>query len=414
MDIGALIGTTGAAGTNPLVSGGLTLMVVGAALAYLRAVPRILIGWGRGYILTTVQIDDTNECFGWWAAWMATHPSAKRSRRLLMRSRMGTGVETEPAPGPHMFWHRRRPIFVYRSRRQLDNATGNGAFAETLYVTIPARSKTWVAELLGEVRAAGIPVEEKQIKLYTLSSGGQAFLGRRPARSIDTVILPGDTAQTVVADAAHFVTSREWYAERGVPWRRGYLFSGSPGTGKTSLIMAVASELGYDVVIPTLAQSDQEFARAMACLTSRDIVVFEDIDCLFDRRAKSANGEQRHVTFSGFLNAMDGFIAPDGLLVFLTTNHPERLDPALLRPGRCDVRIEFGPATADQAARMFARFYPDAPALAHTTFGERAEGASMAAIQEVLVSNADDYHGALTADIARGATDDEARDEAVA
>lgn len=403
MDIGTLTGTT-ATGGNAFVQGGLTLMLAGAALAYLRAVPRAILSWSRGYIVTTVQVDDSNESFSWWAAWMAQHPSAKRSRRLLMRSRMGTGVETEPAPGPHLLWYRRRPIFVYRHRRQLDNASGANSFAETLYVTIPARSKAFVTAFLEDVRAAGIPKDEKQVKLYTLNSGGQAFLGRRPARSVDTVILPGDTAESVVADAAHFTTSRDWYASRGVPWRRGYLFHGAPGTGKTSLIMAVASELGYDVVIPTLAQSDQEFARAMACLTSKDIVVFEDIDCLFDKRAKSVNGEQRHVTFSGFLNAMDGFIAPDGLVVFMTSNHVERLDPALLRPGRCDVRIEFGPATADQASRMFARFYPDAPTLARSTFGEQAAGASMAAIQEALVSNADDYHGALSADIA-GASD---------
>ena len=86
------------------------------------------------------------------------------------------------------------------------------------------------------------------------------------------------------------------------------------------------------------------------------VLVLEDVDSLFDR-----DRQGKYVTFSGMLNALDGICgATNGALVFLTTNHPERIDPAMMRPGRVDVVMEFSLANLDQAAEMFRTFYPDA------------------------------------------------------
>lgn len=85
--------------------------------------------------------------------------------------------------------------------------------------------------------------------------------------------------------------------------------------------------------------------------------MLEDVDAVAPGREDS----DRKLTLSGLLNALDGLAAPEGRLLFMTTNHPQRLDPALIRPGRVDRAIDRGPLAAAEVVRMITRFYPDRP-----------------------------------------------------
>jgi chaperone BCS1 len=109
----------------------------------------------------------------------------------------------------------------------------------------------------------------------------------------------------------------------------------------------------------------------MLSLPRRSMLLLEDLDAVVPERkakARAARGngngsvakgeEQGGITLAGLLNCVDGITAPDGAVIVMTTNHPELLDPALLRPGRVDMRVNFGPATAEQIARMWARLSP--------------------------------------------------------
>ena len=87
-------------------------------------------------------------------------------------------------------------------------------------------------------------------------------------------------------------------------------------------------------------------------------MLLEDVDAVFTGRATTDSRQGTGVTFSGLLNAVDGVASQEGRLLFLTTNHIERLDPALIRPGRCDVHVKFDYATHDQIQRMFTAFFP--------------------------------------------------------
>jgi chaperone BCS1 len=98
------------------------------------------------------------------------------------------------------------------------------------------------------------------------------------------------------------------------------------------------------------------------------------------------------VTFTGLLNALDGVASRDGLIVFMTTNHKEQLDPALIRPGRADVHVYLGNATRVQMQRMFERFYGALePALAERIHHQLRDGLlSMAQVQEQLMRHRED------------------------
>ena len=168
----------------------------------------------------------------------------------------------------------------------------------------------------------------------------------------------------LLEDARRFLVRQAWYAERGVPWRRGYLFHGQPGTGKTSLIRALASELDLDLAALDLSMpelNDSGLRDLLGSLPKRAALVLEDIDTVAPGRDPKTD---RRLSLSGLLNALDGLGAAEGRLMFMTSNHPERLDPALIRPGRIDLSVAIGPLGPADAARMVARFYPDRPDLA--------------------------------------------------
>lgn len=213
-------------------------------------------------------------------------------------------------------------------------------------------------------------------------------------RPIDSVILEGDNADSMIRDLEAFFSTRERYEQVGAPYRRGYLFHGPPGCGKTSLAKAMATESGANLYVLSVSSNkltDEGLVRRLSRMKPRSIVVLEDVDAAFHGRDSNGDG----VTFSGLLNAIDGVASSEGRILVMTTNHKDKLDPALIRPGRADVHLELGLANADMAARLFMRFFPDDP-LAARRFALSASGVTPAAIQVHLFKHWDDVKGAVT------------------
>jgi mitochondrial chaperone BCS1 len=163
---------------------------------------------------------------------------------------------------------------------------------------------------------------------------------------------------------------------------------GTPGSGKSSLIHAIAGELALDVYVVSLSASwvnDSSLTTLLGRIPARSILLLEDIDAAFTRStsrdsdssgtpdaSKTIGPEKKDdaennkaadvntLTLSGLLNALDGMQASESRILFCTTNHLERLDPALSRPGRMDVWIEFRNASKHQAEGLFRNFFPAA------------------------------------------------------
>ncbi len=205
----------------------------------------------------------------------------------------------------------------------------------------------------------------------------------RPRLGWDDVLLPNELGAQIRIAVETFVSGKERYARLGLPWRRGFLFTGPPGNGKTTLckIVASASKLPF-VQLESgdgVDDSDVSWAFARARELAPAVLCVEDVDSLFEKG----------VSLSGFLNAMDGFESNTGLLVLATTNYPEKLDPALLkRPSRFD-RV-FRVPDPDQATRRryLGRLFPELPVEVLERIAERSGGFSMASLQEVKATAA--------------------------
>jgi hypothetical protein len=206
----------------------------------------------------------------------------------------------------------------------------------------------------------------------------------------------------VVDEARFWAASAKWYADRGIPWRRGYLLYGSPGTGKTSFARALAEDIDLPVYLFDLASMTNTdlvkgWDRVLA--STPCMVLLEDIDCVFDGRRNVAHADG--LTFDCLLNCLDGVDRAEGVMLAITTNHLDKVDVALgrpvnadegcSRPGRIDRALEFLPLDESGRFKVALRIVADpatAEALvragAHETVAQFQERCFRVALAELF------------------------------
>ena len=213
--------------------------------------------------------------------------------------------------------------------------------------------------LLGEIRRAVKASHERKRKpsFRMLNQWAEwERLDDLPPRDLASVILPDGQLERLTDDVGRFLASEQDYVRRSIPWHRGHLYEGPPGTGKTSVARAVASHFGMDVWYLPLAdvKKDGDLLRVANKIGPRSMLLLEDIDVF---HAATQRDDDNGVTLSGLLNALDGIATPHGLLTVLTTNTPEVLDHAVVRAGRVDLTEHFTYADAGQVQRLMSRYY---------------------------------------------------------
>lgn len=200
----------------------------------------------------------------------------------------------------------------------------------------------------------------------------RAAAAARAGTELGDLYLPGPQ-EACVADLEDWIASRRWYEAHRVPWRRGYLFHGPPGTGKTSFALALAHRFRFEVLKFDLAAMTNKWLRARWREHTREgakLILLEDFDVIFEgRKNVAADGDAAPLTFDCVLAMLDGTHGGEGCVVVMTTNRPEVLDPALAsragngkyrgRPGRIDRAVFFGYLEPAGRRALAARFLGD-------------------------------------------------------
>lgn len=376
---------------------GLGLAGFGAVLAVAQKGLRHGASLLKRRLLVDVEINIKDESYPWFLYWMTLHQRTQLSNStsqsagakaslvesLMRRFTPGMhhlSIETEkierpngsvqtqfaliPGPGKHILRYKNTFLTVNRVRETKSMDFQMGKPWETVTLTTLYSQRHIFEDLFTEAHQLAQKSTEGKTIVYTSRSiSWEKFGEPRRKRPIESVILDKGVKERIIADVQDFLNSGKWYYDRGIPYRRGYLLHGPPGSGKSSFIQALAGHLDYNIAILNLSErglTDDRLNHLLTIIPKRTLVLLEDADAAFNNRRTQTDADGyrgANVTFSGLLNALDGVASAEERVLFLTTNHVERLDSALIRPGRVDMTVRIGEATRWQASQLWDRFY---------------------------------------------------------
>ncbi|XP_050456737.1 mitochondrial chaperone BCS1 [Cataglyphis hispanica] len=360
---------------NPYFGAGFGLFGIGAGAALLRKGAQVGAVIFRRHYMITLEVPCRDKSYQWILQWI-THKGAQKTQHLSVETsfeQKETGhVKTKydfiPSIGTHFFRYKGNWIKVERTREQQTLDLHMGVPWETVQLTAFGRDKSIYFNILEEARQMALKEHEGKTIMYTaMGSEWRQFGHARKKRPLESVVLDTGISERIINDCREFIDKPSWYSERGIPYRRGYLLYGPPGCGKSSYITALAGELERGICVLNLSErglTDDRLNHLLAVAPQQTIILLEDIDAAFSSReeskeVKAAYDGLNRVTFSGLLNCLDGVASTEARILFMTTNYLDRLDPALVRPGRVDVKEYIGWCSASQIEQMFLRFYKE-------------------------------------------------------
>uniref|UniRef100_A0A1J3DQT5 Putative mitochondrial chaperone BCS1-B n=1 Tax=Noccaea caerulescens TaxID=107243 RepID=A0A1J3DQT5_NOCCA len=262
---------------------------------------------------------------------------------------------------------------------------------------------TYVEHVLREGKEIGMSNRERKLytnnsskEWYPWSSGKWSNVPFHHPASFNTLAMDPEKKEAIKKDLIKFSKGKDYYKKVGKPWKRGYLLFGPPGTGKSTMISAIANFLEYDVydLELTTVMNNSELKKLLLDTKGKSIIVIEDIDCSLEltgqrktkkeeddedddeekkkdveKKEKKEDEKKSKVTLSGLLNSIDGLwsACSDEKIIIFTTNYVDKLDPALIRRGRMDNHIEMS-FCRFEAFKVLAKNYLEIES--HGLYGE--------------------------------------------
>lgn len=281
--------------SNPYFSAGFGLIGVGTSLAVLKQGAVRGADLIRRQLLMTLEISSKDKSYSWVLQWLTSqvakntqHLSVQTTFRQHENGSCSTQFSMIPSPGVHyMKWNSRWfKVQRERERSMMDIASGNPF--ETVTITTVGQDRRIFDQMLNEARIQALQKEIGKTVIFTSwANEWRPFGLPRRKRKLDSVILDDGISEKILQDIKEFNNNGKWYFDRGIPYRRGYLLHGPPGTGKSSFIQALAGELDYNICIINLSENvvtDDRFNYLLSVLPERSFLLLEDIDAAFLKR----------------------------------------------------------------------------------------------------------------------------------
>lgn len=387
---------------NQMIAGAVTLALSGAVGAFVMQAPKRIVGFLKAQFTTTVTFNNTSyekrRTFVNISKFLHSLTTELGTRSLMIDSiyDWDTGrpkMVLTLGRGNHFFIYRKRLMML--SRIDLPSSGGD-LQKEEITITVLGRKHKIFSDLVDD----NTPTDTDDIIISDFSSDGWRTAGRIPRASLSDLALDKNIKDFFSAEMKFFKDNKELYYHLGLPYKSTFVLHGKPGSGKTSIIRSLAGEYQMNICRLSLgAMSDTQLLSAFSSLPVNSIVLMEDFDSARSTMTRSgvtnktksstdaAVGEAPSPkaeskantisedpsslaseamadlmgsfnTLSGILNTLDGVSSLDGVVIFMTTNCIEKIDPAILRPGRVDHIVEL-PAPSTQAIQdHFVEKYP--------------------------------------------------------
>ncbi|KAL2258047.1 hypothetical protein VTK26DRAFT_8793 [Humicola hyalothermophila] len=342
--------------------------------------------WGAAetHFASTVHVQSSSEVYDMVGLWMASQPFAHRARSSLARVGWRRSVVVDedgmqkkplyysPWKGTFYFLYNKH-LFWFRSVEEK-----LGIRTEEVVTVSCFGSPTILKQFFNDCRDAYLKLTKNKTTIFEHRDGKWKKASLKSVRPVSTVVMNEEDKEGLLRDIESFLEPKAptWHANRGIPYRKGYLLYGPPGTGKSSLCLSLAGRFDLDVYILNISAADgHSLGSLFAELPSRCLLLLEDVDAVGAARPRQGEMDitqtrggatqsrppsQGNLSLSDILNALDGVSAQEGRLLMMTTNHLDHLDWALIRAGRVDKKIELPNADKDVIFRLFCMIFKKA------------------------------------------------------
>ena len=316
------------------------LWLIGTTSYILKEVPISLFQLIKRLFIIKIQVDGRDELFKKLTKWFEENQYHDDTNILnASSSRVKTkNVDLTFGEGNHFFNFQGTLFWIYRIRER-----SNDSFYDKEILTLSCFvfNKEKIKALLQLVSSRKT---ENTIKVYYWSEKYWNFVLERNKRPLDSIYLNTNVKNNILTHLNNFEESKKYSEKIGLPHKTGLCFHGPPGTGKSSLAYALASHYNRDICMLSLSdQTDETILKAVMELKPYSVLLIEDIDTFYqtlDRNLSKTNASHAEkLSLSGLLQALDGYLAPVGTIIIVTTNKPDILDPAIIRAGRIDLMV---------------------------------------------------------------------------
>lgn len=388
--------------------------IVAMAWSTLRSVPRKLWNWFISRFTTYADINSDDDMFFYFSKWLSSQDFSKRNRIFNIKSIL-TWNQGKDCNEPSFIFTVGYARYLFRCNGKLTiitkgkeegsagNSGGGGISSDvasflkrdSISIRYFGRNLGFVQQIMDQVCELYRERESKKLSIKLESYGDWHTHKQLEKFNMNNICLKEGVLQTIINDIEEFSQKESFYADRGIPYHRGYLFYGPPGTGKTTLATALASFMGKPLYCLNLGgiDGDRLLLRLIREVEPGAIILMEDVDCIFRDREEDNQGDgvtaKSRITLSTFLNCLDGVNASEKSTVIMTTNHIETLDSALIRPGRIDMKVELNECDKFQAHSLFMKFYDDEDGACRFATNFEKGKHSPATVQSYMISNSD-------------------------
>ncbi|KAH8805657.1 BCS1 N terminal-domain-containing protein [Xylogone sp. PMI_703] len=400
-------------------------------IPWILAIGLLIFGWQyafewlwdimKEYFMSTADIRTDDEVYNMLMGFIAQQSFSKRARRFVANTNLNSRnwylswssyydedsededgdkdfsirgkkkdkkVHFTPSFGTHPFWYKGH-LFLFKRASDTQVHYGSISEREKISISTFGRNPAYLKGFLEDCRANFLSHDENRTVIYRggLKPGStEAVWTRcvsRVSRPFSTIVMDEKVKKELVRDLQDYLhpNTRRFYNNRGIPYRRGYLLSGPPGCGKSSLALAMAGFFNLKIYIVSLnspSMTEEHLGTLFAELPQRCLVLLEDIDSSGISHSRAAadntpaapaaaattasttppvNAAFNRISLSALLNCLDGVAAAEGRVLVMTTNHVEKLDKALIRPGRVDMNIKFKLTDVDMMRTLFKAIY---------------------------------------------------------
>jgi len=360
---------------SQFLSGAFLLSIMAGVILALKEVVKKLYERIRRRLVYMVRIEQLDELFLFMERWLKAHHNKEYRNVIASLQEIHISYADEPRNEGESVSLKREEVKyrqendtifikykgvyvkIFKGREKLENANSLASLYFDSFEISTFFYKSKILQLIEEVIDYNQRFKTEQNKREIFTWDGYHNWNNLydvKMKSFDQVIISERKKEDLKKDIDLFMQREKWYLEKAIPYKRGYLFYGSPGNGKTSLSVAIAEYLNRSIHTVTISEitDDGSMRSVFSRVKSNSVLLFEDVDTMFDKR-KSKN----RLSFSTFLNCLDGVFYKHGLIVIMTTNHAEKLDPALIRPGRIDFKMEIINPQFDEVKSYMELFY---------------------------------------------------------